>query len=63
MLKNQKFFFFCAIKPDKYKESVPKSMDVVKESKWKPQYTINDSESIHLNNWIDTGILFKPTSK
>jgi hypothetical protein len=22
-----------------------------------------DSESIHLNKWIDTGILFKPTSK
>lgn len=24
---------------------------------------LSDSESIHLNNCIDTGILFKPTSK
>ena len=27
-----------------------RSIDVVKESNWKPQYTINDSESIHLNS-------------
>tara|TARA_Y100001951_G_C11294727_1_gene274701 strand:- start:211 stop:447 length:237 start_codon:yes stop_codon:yes gene_type:complete len=25
--------------------------------------TLSDSESIHLNNLTDTGILFKPTSK
>jgi len=39
------------------------NIDTVKESKLKPQETFNDSESIHLNRWIDTGMLFKPTSK
>jgi hypothetical protein len=39
------------------------SIDTVKESKLNPHDTLKDSESIHLNKWIDTGILFKPTSK
>jgi hypothetical protein len=38
-------------------------MDTVKESKLKPQDMLRDSESIHLNTCIDTGELFKPTSK
>ena len=29
----------------------------------KSSNTFNDSESIHLNKCIDTGILFNPTSK
>jgi len=40
-----------------------KSMDTVSESKWNAQDTFNDSESIHLNTSIVTGILFNPTSK
>ena len=39
------------------------SIETVRESKWKPHNTLSDSESIHLNNCKDTGILFKPTSK
>jgi hypothetical protein len=39
------------------------SIDTVKESKLKLHRTFNDSESIHLNNFIDTGMLFIPTSK
>ena len=39
------------------------NIETVKESKLKPQDIFNDSESIHLNKWIDTGRLFKPTSK
>ena len=39
------------------------SIDTVSESKLNPQEIFNDSESIHLNKWIDTGMLFKPTSK
>ena len=39
------------------------SIDTVKESKLNPHEIFNDSESIHLNKWIDTGMLFKPTSK
>ena len=39
------------------------SIDTVKESKLNPQEIFKDSESIHLNKWIDTGMLFKPTSK
>ena len=35
----------------------------VKLSKWKPHKTLSDSLSIHLNRFIDTGILLKPTSK
>jgi hypothetical protein len=38
-------------------------MDTVKESKLKPQDILSDSESIHLNTSMDTGVLFKPTSK
>lgn len=38
-------------------------METVKESKWNPHDTLSDSESIHLNSCIDTGMLFKPTSK
>jgi hypothetical protein len=37
-------------------------MDTVKESKLKLQNRRNDSESIHLNNLISTGIEFNPTS-
>lgn len=39
------------------------SMETVNESKLKPQYTLRDSESIHLNNCSETGVLFIPTSK
>jgi len=39
------------------------NIDTVNESKWNPHDTFNDSESIHLNTCIDTGILFNPTSK
>jgi len=38
------------------------NIDTVKESKLKLQNIIKDSESIHLNNLISTGIEFKPTS-
>ena len=38
-------------------------MATVKLSKWKPNKTLSDSLSIHLKRLIDTGILFKPTSK
>lgn len=38
-------------------------METVKESKLKLHDTFNDSESIHLNSFIDTGALFIPTSK
>ena len=37
-------------------------MDTVKESKLKLQNIANDSESIHWNNLISTGIEFNPTS-
>ena len=40
-----------------------KSIETVKESKWNPHETFKDSESIHLNTSIETGILFNPTSK
>ena len=40
-----------------------KSIETVKESKWNPHETFKDSESIHLNTSIDTGILLYPTSK
>jgi hypothetical protein len=39
------------------------SIETVNESKWNPQDTFNDSESIHLNTSMDTGILFNPTSQ
>jgi hypothetical protein len=39
------------------------SIETVNESKLNAQDTSNDSESIHLNTWIDTGVLFNPTSK
>ena len=39
------------------------SIETVNESKWNPHDTLSDSESIHLNTSIDTGILFSPTSK
>jgi len=39
------------------------SIDTVKESKLNPHDMFNDSESIHLNKCIETGMLFKPTSK
>jgi hypothetical protein len=39
------------------------NIDTVKESKLKLHKTFNDSESIHLKSWTDTGILFIPTSK
>jgi len=35
----------------------------VKLSKWKLHKTSSDSLSIHLKRFIDTGMLFKPTSK
>ena len=38
------------------------NMDTVKESKLKLHKTFSDSESSHLNNWIDTGALLIPTS-
>lgn len=39
------------------------NIDTVKESKLKLHKTFKDSESIHLNNWMETGALFIPTSK
>ncbi|WP_414114364.1 hypothetical protein, partial [Staphylococcus hominis] len=39
------------------------NIDTVKESKLKAHETFNDSESIHLNRCITTGMLLKPTSK
>jgi hypothetical protein len=39
------------------------NIDTVKESKLKLQDTSKDSESIHLNKFMCTGMLFKPTSK
>jgi hypothetical protein len=39
------------------------SILTVKLSKWKPHKTSSDSLSIHLRRFIDTGILFSPTSK
>ena len=39
------------------------SIETVNESKLNPHEIFKDSESIHLNKWIDTGMLFKPTSK
>jgi hypothetical protein len=39
------------------------NIDTVKESKLKLHNMFNDSESIHLKRFKDTGILFKPTSK
>jgi len=39
------------------------NIDTFKESKWKPHDILRDSESIHLKRWIDTGMLFNPTSK
>jgi len=38
-------------------------METVKLSKWKPHKTFSDSLSIHLKRFIETGMLFKPTSK
>ena len=38
------------------------NIETVSESKLNPHMTNNDSESIHLNNFIDRGTLFKPTS-
>ena len=40
-----------------------KSIVTVKLSNSKPHIMLNHSLSIHLNNSIETGILFKPTSK
>src|SRR3954447_10080865 len=39
------------------------NIDTVKLSKWKPHSTLSDSLSIHLKRFIETGMLFKPTSK
>ena len=39
------------------------NIDTVNESKLKLHKTFNDSESIHLKSWTETGILFIPTSK
>ena len=39
------------------------NIETVNESKLKAQSTFNDSESIHLNSLIVTGIPFNPTSK
>jgi len=39
------------------------NIDTVKESKLKLHKTFKDSESIHLNSWMETGALFIPTSK
>ena len=39
------------------------NIETVKESKLKPHNTFNVSESIHLNNCIDTVMLLSPTSK
>jgi hypothetical protein len=38
-------------------------MDTVNESKLNPHNILRDSESIHLNNLIVTGIPLNPTSK
>jgi hypothetical protein len=38
------------------------NIETVKESKLKLQNIFKDSESIHLNNLISTGIEFNPTS-
>jgi len=38
-------------------------MATVKLSKLNPQFILNHSESIHLNNSIVTGVLWSPTSK
>ena len=38
------------------------NIETVKLSKWKPHETLSDSLSIHLKRFIETGILFKPTS-
>ena len=39
------------------------NIDTVKESKLKLHKTFKDSESIHLKSFMETGMLFKPTSK
>jgi hypothetical protein len=39
------------------------SIETVNESYKNPHNTFNDSESIHLNTSMYTGILFNPTSK
>lgn len=39
------------------------NIETVKESKLKPHKTLSDSESIHLNKCIATGMLLSPTSK
>ncbi|EIC07759.1 hypothetical protein OR221_2174 [Microbacterium laevaniformans OR221] len=39
------------------------NIDTVKLSKLKAHNTLSDSLSIHLKRFIDTGMLFKPTSK
>src|ERR1700750_2713081 len=39
------------------------NIETVKESKLKLQNTLSDSESIHLNKYNVTDVLFKPTSK
>ena|ERR1700712_617349 len=39
------------------------NIDTVRLSKWKPHKTLSDSLSIHLKRFIETGMLFKPTSK
>src|SRR6185369_15706413 len=39
------------------------NIDTVKLSKFNPHSTLNDSLSIHLNRFIKTVMLFKPTSK
>jgi hypothetical protein len=38
-------------------------MDTVSESKLNPHNMFNVSESTHLKSFIETGILFNPTSK
>ena len=38
------------------------NIDTVKLSKLNPHNTLSDSESTHLNKWIDTAILLKATS-
>jgi hypothetical protein len=38
-------------------------MEIVRESKLKDQDILSDSKSIHLNNFISTGIEFIPVSK
>ena len=39
------------------------NIETVRESKLKAQNIFKDSESIHLNKGIDTGMLLKPTSR